>query len=114
MANTTLFRSLIGALIPTTDARNHECAPAYALPPQHALAQFAATGGLNTTFYATAETQLDRGLGLCGRVTPEFAAKTAVYCRERGHMKDMPALLLASVSRRDPKLMDRAFDRVID
>jgi 60 kDa SS-A/Ro ribonucleoprotein len=29
-------------------------------------------------------------------------------------MKDMPALLLASVSRRDPMLMDRAFDRVID
>ena len=53
-------------------------------------------------------------LDLCGRVTPEFVAKTAVYCRERGHMKDMPALLLASVSRRDPKLMDRAFDRVID
>ena len=46
--------------------------------------------------------------------TPEFVAKTAVYCRERGHMKDMPALLLAALSRRDPSLMDRAFDRVID
>jgi 60 kDa SS-A/Ro ribonucleoprotein len=114
MANTTLFRSLIGALIPRADARNDEGAPAYALPPQHALAQYAATGCLNTTFYATAGTQLDRVLDLCERVTPEFAAKTAVYCRERGHMKDMPALLLASVSRRDPKLMDRAFDRVID
>jgi 60 kDa SS-A/Ro ribonucleoprotein len=114
MANTTLFRSLIGALIPRTDARNHEGAPAYALPPQHALAQYAATGCLNTTFYATAETQLDRVLALSEQVTPEFAAKTAVYCRERGHMKDMPALLLAAVSRRDPKLMDLAFDRVID
>ena len=113
MANTTLFRSLIGALIPRTDARNHEGAPAYALPPQHALAQYAATGCLNTTFYATADTQLDRVLDLCGRATPEFVAKTAVYCRERGHMKDMPALLLAAVSRRDPKLMDVAFDRVI-
>jgi 60 kDa SS-A/Ro ribonucleoprotein len=114
VANTTLFRSLIGALIPRTDARNHEGAPAYSLPPQHALAQYAATGCVNTTFYATAETQLDRVLDLCGRVTPEFAAKTAVYCRERRYMKDMPALLLASVSRRDPELMDRAFDRVID
>jgi 60 kDa SS-A/Ro ribonucleoprotein len=114
MANTTLFRSLIGALIPRTDATNHEGAPAYALPPEHALAQYAATGCLNTTFYAAAATQLDRVLDLCGRATPEFVAKTAVYCRERGHMKDMPALLLAAVSRRDPKLMDRTFDRVID
>ena len=29
-------------------------------------------------------------------------------------MKDMPALLLAVLSRRDPTLMDRVFDRVID
>jgi 60 kDa SS-A/Ro ribonucleoprotein len=114
MANMTLFRSLIGALIPGANARNDAGGPAYALPPQHALAQYAATGCLNTTFYATAQHQLDRVLDLCGRVTPEFVAKTAVYCRERGHMKDMPALLLAFVSTRDPKLMDRAFDRVID
>ena len=39
MANTTLFRSLIGALIPKADARNEAGGPAYALPPQHALAQ---------------------------------------------------------------------------
>jgi 60 kDa SS-A/Ro ribonucleoprotein len=114
MANTTLFRSLIGALIPRADARNEAGGPAYTLPPQQALAQYAATGCLNTTFYASAESQLDRVLDLCGRVTPEFVAKTAVYCRERGHMKDMPALLLASLSRRDPKLMDHVFDRVVD
>ena len=84
------------------------------MQPQQALAQYAATGCLNTTFYASAESQLDRVLDLCGRVTPEFVAKTAVYCRERGHMNDMPALLLASVSRRDPKLLDRVFDRVVD
>ena len=29
-------------------------------------------------------------------------------------MKDMPALLLAALSRRDPALMDRVFDRVVD
>jgi 60 kDa SS-A/Ro ribonucleoprotein len=114
MANTTLFRSLVGALIRKADARNEAGGRAYTLPPQQALAQYAATGCLNTTFYASAESQLDRVLDLCGRVTPEFVAKTAVYCRERGHMKDMPALLLASVSRRDPKLLDRVFDRVVD
>jgi 60 kDa SS-A/Ro ribonucleoprotein len=114
MANMTLFRSWIGALVPRADARNEAKAPAYQLPPQHALAQLAATGCLNTTFYATAEEQLDRVLDLSMRVSPEFVARTAVYCRERGYMKDMPALLLAAVSRRDPKLMDRVFDRVVD
>jgi 60 kDa SS-A/Ro ribonucleoprotein len=114
MANTTLFRSLLGALIPRADARNEEGAPAFARPPRQALAQYAATGCLNTTFYATAERQLDRVLDLSARVTPEFVAKTAVFSRERGYMKDMPALLLAALSRRDPALMDRVFDRVID
>ena len=95
MANPTLFRSLVGALMPKAAARNEAGGPAFTLPPQHALAQYAATGCLNTTFYANAGDQLDRVLELSGRVTPEFVAKTAVYCRERGYMKDMPALLLA-------------------
>src|SRR4029453_10602792 len=53
-------------------------------------------------------------LDLAGHVTPEFLAKAAIHCRTRGHMKDMPALLLAVLSRRDPALMDRVFDRVVD
>jgi 60 kDa SS-A/Ro ribonucleoprotein len=114
MANRTLFGSLVGALIPAADARNEENAPAYRLAPQPALAQFAATGCLNSTFYASAETQLDQALELSSQVSPEFVAKTAVYCRQRGHMKDMPALLLVALSRRDPTLMDRIFDRVVD
>jgi 60 kDa SS-A/Ro ribonucleoprotein len=114
MANRTLFQSLVGALIPRSDARNDAGGPAYVRTPQQALAQYAATGCLNTTFYAGAEEQLDRVLDLGGRVTPEFVARTAVFSRERGHMKDMPALLLAAVSLRDPKLMDQVFDRVID
>jgi 60 kDa SS-A/Ro ribonucleoprotein len=78
MANTTLFRSLVGTLVPATNARNEEGAPAYALPPEHALAQYAATGCLHTTFYATDEEQLDRVLNLCAGVAPEFIAKTAL------------------------------------
>jgi 60 kDa SS-A/Ro ribonucleoprotein len=114
MANTTLFRSLVGVLVPKADGRNEAGGPAYHLTPQQALAEFAATGCLNTTFYASAEQQLDRVLELAARVTPEFVAKTAVYGRECGYMKDMPALLLAALSRRDPKMMDSVFDRVVD
>jgi 60 kDa SS-A/Ro ribonucleoprotein len=114
MANASLFRSLVGALLPRADARNEEGGWGYARPPRRALAQFAATGCFNTTFYASAEVQLDQVLELSARVTPEFVAKTAVYCREHGFMKDMPALLLAALSKRNPTLLDGAFDRVVD
>src|SRR5262249_44180797 len=63
---------------------------------------------------AGAGEQVDRVLGLSDRVAPEFLARTALYSRQRGFMKDMPAFLLAALSRRDPALMDLAFDRVID
>jgi 60 kDa SS-A/Ro ribonucleoprotein len=114
MANATLFRSIVGALIPRADARNAENAPAYVRSPEQALAQFAATGCLNTTFYATAAEQLESVLELSTRVEPEFVARTAIFSRQRAFMKDMPALLLAALSRRDPRLMDRIFDRVVD
>jgi 60 kDa SS-A/Ro ribonucleoprotein len=114
MANPTLFRSLIGALTPRTNARNEAGGPAYLRSPEQALAQLAATGCFNATFYAGAEVQLDRVVDLAERVAPEFVAKTALYSRQRAFMKDMPALLVAMLSRRDPALMDRVFDRVVD
>jgi 60 kDa SS-A/Ro ribonucleoprotein len=114
MANPTLFRSLVGALIPSATCRNEAGGPACLRTPEQALAQLAATGCLNATFYASAEAQLDRVLDLSGRVAPEFVARTALYSRQRAFMKDMPAVLLATLSRRDPALMDRVFDRVVD
>jgi 60 kDa SS-A/Ro ribonucleoprotein len=114
MANKTLFKSLIGKLMPTTDALNEERAPAYALSPKHQLAQYAATGCLNRTFYASADEQLARVLELCAEIDAEFIAKTAVFCRERGLMKDMPALLCAVLSVKDRALLERIFPRVID
>src|SRR5215212_983266 len=114
MANKTLFKSLIGKLVPATSAINEEHAPAYTLSPKHQLAQYAATGCLNATFYATADEQLAKVLELCAEIDAEFIAKTAVFCRERGFMKDMPALLTASLSVKDRELLARIFPRVID
>ena len=114
MANKTLFKSLIGKLMPATDALNEERSPAYALSPKHQLAQYAATGCLNATFYASAEEQLAKVLELCAGIDPEFIAKTAVFCRERGFMKDMPALLCAELSVKDKNLLAAIFPRVID
>ncbi len=114
MANKKLFKSLIGKLMPTTDALNEERAPAYKLSAEHLLAQYAATGCLNRTFYASADDQLKTVIELCEKVDAEFIAKTAVFCRERGHMKDMPALLCAILSVKNPALLQQVFPRVID
>jgi 60 kDa SS-A/Ro ribonucleoprotein len=114
MANKTLFKSIVGKLLPRTDALNDERAPAYAFEPKHALAQYAATGCMNHTFYASAEEQLAKVLELCAQVETEFIAKAAVFCRERGFMKDMPALLCAVLSVRDRQLLAKVFPRVID
>jgi 60 kDa SS-A/Ro ribonucleoprotein len=114
MVNKTLFKSLVGRLVPSADARNEHNAPAYALTPKQALAQYAATGCLGATFYAGAEEQLAKVLELCELVEPEFVAKTAVYARQRGLMKDMPALLLAVLAAKDVRLLAQVFPRVVD
>lgn len=114
MANKTLFASLRDALIPQTDTVNSESAPAYALAPKQALAQYAATGCFGRTFYATADEQLARALELCGAVDAEFVARVAIYSRTQSFMKDMPALLCAWLSARDPRLHEAVFTRVID
>lgn len=114
MANRSLFKSLMGRLIPQTDTRNEAGGTAYRFTPEHALAQYAATGCLAGTYYATDEEQLATVLGLCQAVAPEFIARTAVYARERGFMKDMPALLAAVLAVRGPELLERIFGRAID
>jgi 60 kDa SS-A/Ro ribonucleoprotein len=114
MANKTLFASLRDALIPPTNTLNSEGAPAYALAPKQAVAQYAATGCFGRTFYATADEQLTRVLELCDAVAPEFIARVAVYSRVHSFMKDMPALLCAWLSARDPRLHEAVFTRVTD
>jgi 60 kDa SS-A/Ro ribonucleoprotein len=114
MANKNLFRSIVGRLAPKTDTRNEAGGVAYAFSAEHALAQYAATGCLNATYYASGEEQLERVLQLCAKVEPEFVAKAAIYARQKGLMKDLPALLCAVLSVRSPGLMAEIFDRVID
>ena len=114
MANKTLFQSIVGKLLPRTNAVNEAMGQAYKFDDRHALGQLAATGCLNSTFYASAQGQLDQVLELAGRVEPEFVARTALYARKRAYMKDMPALLCAVLSVRSPGLLAEVFDRVID
>ncbi|MGM9482334.1 vWA domain-containing protein [Roseateles sp. NT4] len=113
MVNTQLFHTANGALLPAATARNQAGAPAYALSARHQLAQLAATGCLNSTFYADAEAQFDQMLALAQSVDAEFVAKTAVYARQ-AHMKDMPVLLAAQLAVRDVALLAKVFSRVVD
>jgi 60 kDa SS-A/Ro ribonucleoprotein len=114
MANKKLFQTLFGKAIPQTDAVNHELAPAYKLSPKQRLAQYAVTSCMNNTFYADAETQLRVVLETCSLLDPEFVAQTAMYARQHGFMKDMPALLCAVLATRDLRLHELVFDKVID
>ena len=114
MASKALFKTIRGPKVPAADARNEAGGSAYAMPAKQMLAQYAATGCMNSTYYASAQSQLDTVLDLCRTVEPEFIARTALYCRSEGNMKDLPALLCAVLSVRSPGLMAEIFDRVID
>lgn len=114
MANKHLFASLVGALLPATDTRNAAGGKAYARSPKQALAQYAATGCLNGTFYASADEQLGTVLKLAQDVEPAFIAQVAGYARQVGFMKDMPALLLAVLAARDIEQFTQAFPKVCD
>ena len=114
MVNRNLFNTNPAMRMPKADVKNRVGSPAYRLSAEDALAQYAITGCFNQTFYCNAQVQLDETIELTRAVTPEFLAKVAVYARRRGHMKEMPALLLAVLSTVDTELLKAVFNQVID
>lgn len=87
---------------------------AYKLSDKAALAQYAMTGCFNGTYYVSDKDQLKTVLELANKVEPKFVAKLAVYARQKGLMKDMPAVLAAVVASKDPEALNAIFDRVVD
>lgn len=114
MANKNLFHTLKGALLPQTTTCNDAGAAAYELSPEATLARMAVTGCLTSTFYASAEVQLDRVLALAQQVDVDFLAQAALYARRSGYMKDMPALFCAVLASRDLDRLAEIFPQVID
>lgn len=106
MVNTQLFSKTIRT--------NEAGGPAFAFSPEHALAQYAVTGTFHGTYYASDVEQLEKVKELASAVSPELVAKTAVYCRRHGRMKDVPAFLVAHLATRDVALMGKVFPQVID
>lgn len=114
MANKNIFASALSRFLPRADTVNQAGGSAYAYRPEAKLAQLAATGTLADGFYSSAETQLADVVLAAKDVDPEWVAKCAVYARQSGAMKDMPALLAAYLTMADPDLSVRVFKRVID
>lgn len=114
MVNLNIFKTLKGQQAVAADTTNNEDGLAYTLTPKHQLAQLALTGCMNQTFYASGEDQLARILELTQDLDAEFIVKTAIYAREEGYMKDMPALLAAILSMKDNVLLDQNFHRMIN
>ena len=114
MVNTQLFQTRKGALSAAANTVNHEGAAAYAYGPRHQLAQVAVTGCLGQTFYTSPEEQLDQLANLVLTVDSRFTAQTAIYARQRGYMKDVPATLAAALAVWDTALLAQVFGRVID
>jgi 60 kDa SS-A/Ro ribonucleoprotein len=102
MANKRLFgnQSLPGPAMKPTDTKNEAGGVSYKRTERGLLAQFAATGCLSSTFYASGEDQLKTTMDAASKVDAPFIAKTAIFAREHGFMKDMPALLTAVLAGR--------------
>jgi 60 kDa SS-A/Ro ribonucleoprotein len=101
-------------MVAPTDTTNRAGGVAYSMTAEAALAQLACTGTFNDTFYGTGVDQLEGIRKAASQCSPEFVAKTALYAREKGFMKDMPAALAVILSKADPALLSKVFDRVID
>ena len=116
MASKKLFsnQSSNSKSVKASDTVNKAGGQAYSLSDKAALAQYAMTGCFNGTFYSSDKDQLTKTLELAAKVSPEFLAKLAVYSRQKGLMKDMPAVLAALVASREPELLVKIFSKVVD
>ncbi len=98
MASKELFSNSSASTSPATDTVNEAGGRAYSLEARAALAQLAVTGCFNNTFYSKGADQLAKVKDLVTKVDPAFVGKVAIYAREKGMMKDMPAFLLVWLS----------------
>jgi 60 kDa SS-A/Ro ribonucleoprotein len=115
MANKNLFKSKSPlANLKPCNAVNEAGGKAYKLSDRQALSQYVATGCFNSTYYVSAETQLQTVLELANKVEPGFLARAALYGHQKSYMKDVPALLAAVLASRDEKTLKKVFSKVID
>lgn len=120
MSNKSLFKSNSTApafvKADVTNTVNNAGGNAYLSDNKHKLAQIACTNCFNGTFYVSAEQNLKLAKEAALALTddPQFIAKVALYAREKGYMKDMPAFLTVVLADLDKVLFRKVFRKVID
>ena len=86
---------------PVADVVNEAGGVAYSRTAKEELAQLAVTCTFSDTYYITAKDQLERMVTeLLPKVDSTYIAKLALYSRESGYMKDMPAMFCATLASR--------------
>ncbi len=118
MANKNVFGAATNQS-PAATTTNLAGGLAYELSPKATLSQLAATNCFNGTYYANSQDtyEMAKRAVYALREDQEFIAKTAIYCRDKAYMKDMPAYLcavLACQPNGDRELFRKTFRRVID
>jgi 60 kDa SS-A/Ro ribonucleoprotein len=97
-----------------TIAVNSACGSAYKMGVKHALAQYAATGTFADGFYTSGTDQLENFIKLLNQTDPIFAAKLAIYARNKSLMKDTPAAILAWIASQDVEVLKKVFGKVVN
>lgn len=113
-SNKSKKSSVSAKVTKATNTVNNAGGTAYSLSDKAALAQLAMTGCFGGTYYVSDKEQLKKTLELANKVDPTFVAKLAVYARQKGLMKDMPAVLAAVVAGKDSDLLTKIFSKVVD
>ena len=111
MASKNLFKGAVSARSPVTNTKNEAGGIAYSLSAKEHLAQLACTGCFQNTFYASAKDQLTKVKELAVQCDPAFIGKLAIYSREQGFLKDMPAFLVAWLAGRVAEAAKRGATR---
>lgn len=94
---------------------NYEGVEAYSQSSALELYSTVVTSSLSGTFYEKEDDRLDRIIALIGQVDPVFVAKLAIYTRENMHLRSVPLVLVAELSRihRGDDLVRKTVNRVI-
>jgi len=110
--NKEIFKTRRGRLAKPADTVNDAGGKAYSMTAKQYLAKYALVGMFQDSYYTSASLQLDRLLEVLPEVPPEFIAKTALYSRQKGFLKDVPSALLAWLAAHDLEHFHLVFDQV--
>jgi 60 kDa SS-A/Ro ribonucleoprotein len=115
MANKSIFKTNKNVVV-VADTFNEAGGNAYSFSDKQKLAQLVTTNCFNGTFYASAESNLEKmkAAAIALKNDPKFIAKVVVYARKEADMKDAPAFLTVMLAGFDSKLFRKIFPIVID